>query len=159
VAVAVGQESTRPVRGAVPAPELLEALPPDEPLPEALPLDEWLPDELPPDELPPDELPPEPEEPPLDTPLLELLELRELLELLELLVDDPPLLLEDPALAGPAITACERVQGSVVSVTFSPGVSAIVQITTATASWYGWKTCVAAENAGTVVVATVDDST
>jgi hypothetical protein len=157
VAVAVGQESTRPVRGAVPAPELLEALPPDEPLPEALPLEEWLPDEL-----PPDELPPEPEEPALDTPLLELLALLELLELPELLEpqdDDPLLLLEDPALAGPAITACERVQGSVVSVTFSPGVSAIVQITTATASWYGWKTCVAAENAGTVVVATVDDST
>jgi hypothetical protein len=89
----------------VPAPELLEALPPDELLPEALPLEEWLPDELPLDVLPPDELLPEPEEPPFDTPLLELL---------ELLDDDPPLLLEDPALAGPAITACERVQGSVV---------------------------------------------
>jgi hypothetical protein len=44
-------------------------------------------------------------------------------------------------------------------VTVSPGVSVIVQVTTATAFWYGWKTCVAAENVGIVVIATVDDST
>jgi hypothetical protein len=44
-------------------------------------------------------------------------------------------------------------------VTVSPGVSVIVQITTAAAFWYGWKTCVAAAYAGIVVVATVDDST
>jgi hypothetical protein len=65
----------------VPVPEPLEELPADVPLPEELPLDDAVPDEL-----------------PLDTPPLELLELLELLE------EDPPLLLEDPAAAGPAMT-------------------------------------------------------
>jgi protein TonB len=87
VAVAVGQESARPVCGAVLAPELLDEPPPDELLPE----------ELPPEELPLEEA--APEELPLDTPPLEVLELLELLELLE---ESPPLLLEDPAAAGPA---------------------------------------------------------
>ena len=86
MAVAVGQESARPVCGAVLAPELLDEPPPDELLPEEL-----LPEELPPEELPLEEA--APEELPLDTPPLELLELLE---------ESPPLLLEDPAAAGPA---------------------------------------------------------
>ena len=81
MAVAVGQERARPVCGAVLAPELLDEPPPDELLPE----------ELPPEELPLEEA--APEELPLDTPPLELLELLE---------ESPPLLLEDPAAAGPA---------------------------------------------------------
>jgi len=83
VAIALGQESTRPVRGAVLAPELLD----DPPL-----------EELPPEELPPEELPPEdvaPEELLLGTPPLELLELLE---------DDVPPLLDEPPAAGPATT-------------------------------------------------------
>jgi hypothetical protein len=59
----VGQESARPVCGAVLAPELLDEPPPDELLPE----------ELPPEELPLEEA--APEELPLDTPPLEVLEL------------------------------------------------------------------------------------
>jgi hypothetical protein len=80
VAVAVGQESARPICGVVLAPELLDEPPPDE-LPEEL-----APEELPLEELAPDELL-------LDTPPLELLELLE---------DDAPLLPADPAAAGPA---------------------------------------------------------
>jgi hypothetical protein len=92
----VGQESAKPVCGAVLAPELLVELPPDELLPE----------ELPPEELPLEEV--APEELPLDTPPLELLELLELVE------EVPPLLLEDPAAAGPAATAWPCVHGSVL---------------------------------------------
>ena len=55
VAVAVEQESTRPARGAVLAPELLL----DEPPLEELPPDELPPDELLPDDPPLEELPPE----------------------------------------------------------------------------------------------------
>jgi hypothetical protein len=43
VAVAFGQDSAKPVCGVLPAPELLDELPPDELLPEEL-----LPEELPP---------------------------------------------------------------------------------------------------------------
>jgi hypothetical protein len=88
---------------------------------------------------------------PLDEPLDEPLD--------DPLDDDPPLPLEDPAAPGPGTTACERVQGSLLYVTASPGVSTMVQITIATASWNGWKTWVAAAYAGIVFVATVDDST
>ena len=81
MAAAVGQESTRPICGAVLTPELLDEPPPDELLPDELPLDEEMPEEL-----------------LLDTPPLELLELLELLE------EDPPLLLEVPPAAGPVAT-------------------------------------------------------
>jgi len=96
----VGQERTRPVCGAVPAPELLDELPPEELLPEELPLGrpppELLPDELPleelaPEELPPEELPPE-ELPPEELVLDELPPERPPPELLEgLLPDELPL--------------------------------------------------------------------
>jgi hypothetical protein len=95
VAVAVGQESARPICGTVPAPELLVEL-----LPEELELEEVAPEEPLLDELLLDELAPEellledvaPEELLLDeTPL----------ELLELLEEDPPLLVEDPPVLDP----------------------------------------------------------
>jgi hypothetical protein len=65
-------------------PELLEELAPEE-----LPLEELPPEELPLDDVAPEELP-------LDAPPLELLELLE---------EDAPLLLDEPAAAGPATTA------------------------------------------------------
>jgi hypothetical protein len=86
VAVAVGQESASPIRGAVLLPELLEEPPPDE-----LPLEDLAPEELPLEDEAPEELL-------LDTPPPELL------ELLELLDEDPPPLLDDPPAAGPATT-------------------------------------------------------
>ena len=77
----MGQESARPICGAVLAPELPEELPPDE----------LLAGELPPEELPLEDV--APEELPLDTPPLELLD------------ENPPLLLEDPPAPGPATSA------------------------------------------------------
>jgi hypothetical protein len=87
VVFAVGQESDRPVCGAVLTPELLEELP----------LEEVAADE---------------EELPLDDPPPELLEPLEPLELLELLDEDPLPPPEDPAAAGPATTPWDSVHGS-----------------------------------------------
>jgi hypothetical protein len=101
-ALALVQDSARPVRGVAPAPELPEALLPDALPPAAPPLEE-----LPLDALLPDAPPLEPELAPLSDAPLELA--------LEPACDDPLLLLLATATAaGPATTACERVQGSVL---------------------------------------------